>query len=332
MKYISSSLEITTLLDLITESVLEAIGLDFCAILIQPGIAGNEEILYRIRTRLNEESKNLLSRKIAHGCLEKYINKDGTYIDNRVEEEKYTFLSKGDVGSLLIVPLVREQNVIGALICGKSQYNFFHDNIPFFETVVSQLLVAIHNASLFTKLQQMAIRDSLTGIYNRGQLNLMVDQYSKDAIEKKIPLSIALFDIDHFKKINDTYGHLFGDEVIKEIARYAQEVATKHHGIAARYGGEEFVMVFQNKDIDQCKEIVEELRLRIEEIQIPYEGDIVTTEISVGLASYPETCHHIRELLNRADGAMYYSKKEGRNKVTIDNDEVQEAIKKEKVI
>lgn len=330
MKYISSSLEITTLLNLITESVLEAIGLDFCAILIQPGIAGNEEILYRIRTRLNDESKNLLSRKISHGCLDKYIHADGTYIDNQVDESKYTFLSGGKVGSLLIVPLVREQNVIGALICGKCQYNFFHDNIVFFETVVSQLLVAIHNASLYTKMQQMAIHDSLTGIFNRGQLNLMVDQYSKDAIEKKIPLSIALFDIDHFKRINDTYGHLFGDEVIKEIAKYAQEIATKHHGIVARYGGEEFVLVFQNKDISQCKEIVEELREMIAELKIPYEGDIVTTKVSVGLASYPETCQHIRELLNRADGAMYYSKKEGRNQVTIDNDEVQDTIKKEK--
>lgn len=332
MKYISSSLEITTLLDLITESVLEAIGLDLCATLIQPGIAGNQEILYRIRTRLNDESNKLLSNKISHGCLEEYIHAEGTYIDNTVEDAKYSFLSNNKVGSLLIVPLVREQNVIGALICGKSQYNFFHDNVTFFETVVTQLLVAIHNASLYTKMQQMAIRDSLTGIYNRGQLNVLVDQYSKEAMERQLPLSIALFDIDHFKKINDTYGHLFGDEIIKEIAKYAQEIAIKHHGIAARYGGEEFVLVFQNKDIKECKEIVEELRQRISKLQIPYEGDIVTTKVSVGLASYPETCQHIRELLNRADGAMYYSKREGRNQVTIDNDEVQETIKKDKVM
>ena len=330
MKYISSSLEITTLLNLITESVLEAIGLDLCAILIQPGIAGNEEILYRIRTRLDDESKNLLSNKISHGCMEEYIHAEGTYIDNNVEEEKYSFLSNRKVGSLLIAPLVREKHVIGALICGKSQYNFFHDNIMFFETVVTQLLIAIHNASLYSKMQQMAIRDSLTGIYNRGQLNVLVDQYSKEALEKKTPLSIALFDIDHFKKINDTYGHLFGDEIIKEIAEYAQDIAVKHNGIAARYGGEEFVLVFQNKDLGVCTEIVEELRQRIEKMQIPYEGDIVTAKVSFGLASYPETCKHIRELLNRADASMYYSKRKGRNQVTIDSDEVQDTIKKEK--
>jgi diguanylate cyclase (GGDEF)-like protein len=331
MKYISSSLEITTLLNLITESIAEAIGLDICAILIQPEVAGNDKILYRIRTRLGEDTEQLLSRDISSGCMDKYMSADGTYTDNRVADQKYSFLYEGQVGSLLVVPLVKEKIVQGALICGKTQYEFFHDNIPFFETVVSQLMVAIHNAGLYSKMQQMAIRDSLTGIYNRGQLNRLMDQYSKEAKEKNLPLSVALLDIDHFKIINDTYGHLFGDIVIKAIANLAQELATKYNGIAARYGGEEFVLVLPNRNVRDCKEIVEELRLMVEQMELRCEDDVVTAKVSGGLSSYPETCQHITELLNRADGAMYYSKKKGRNQITIDNDEVQEAIKKDKV-
>jgi diguanylate cyclase (GGDEF)-like protein len=157
-----------------------------------------------------------------------------------------------------------------------------------------------------------------------------MDQYSKEAKEKNLPLSVGLLDIDHFKKINDTYGHLFGDVVIKEIANLAQVTAMKYNGIAARYGGEEFVLVVPNKSVVECKEIVEELRLMCEQMELRFEDDVVTAKVSVGLSSYPETCQHITELLNRADGAMYYSKKKGRNRVTIDSDEVQEAIKKEK--
>lgn len=330
MKYISSSLEITTLLNLITESISEAIGLDICAIVIQPGIAGNEDILYRVRTRLGESSERLLSQKLSCGCLDDYMTTEGTFIDNRVQDGNYTFLFENNVGSLLIMPLVKEKIVQGALICGKMQYEFFHDNIPFFETVVSQLLIAIHNASLYTKMQQMAIKDSLTGIYNRGEMNLLMNQYVKEAKEKKVPLSVALLDIDHFKKINDTYGHLCGDAVIKEIANMSQAVATKYHGIAARYGGEEFVLVFPNKSTMECNEIMQELQRMIAGMELQWEEDIVTARVSVGLASYPDTCQHITELLNRADCAMYYSKKNGRNRITIDNEEVQEAIKKEK--
>ncbi len=328
LKYISSSLEITTLLNLITESLFEAIGLDLCAVVIQPGIAGNEKILYRIRTRLSDTAEELLSKKIEGGCIDEYVRLEGTYVDNHVDSANYTFLEDMSVNSLLIVPLVSDNVILGALITGKTQYEFFNDNISFFETVVTQLLVAIHNASLYAKMEQMATRDSLTGIYNRGQLNIMLDQYSKEAREKSTPLSVALLDIDHFKKINDTYGHLLGDVVIKQIAIYAKEIAHKYNGIAARYGGEEFVVVLPHKEVSEASNIINELRDRICRMKIQHERDIVTAKVSVGLSCYPETCTHITELLNRADGAMYYSKKNGRNQLTVDSDTIYDSVKK----
>lgn len=330
IKYISTSLEITTLLNLITESLLEAIGLDLCAVVIQPGIAGNEKKLYRIRSRMGGESERLLSEKIELGCVDQYIRAEGTCVDNKVDSAKYTFLYDVTLNSLLIIPLVRDNLVIGAFIGGKMQYDFFHDNISFFESVVNQLLVAIHNASLYSKMEQMAKRDSLTGIYNRGQLNIMLDQYSKEAMEKSKPLSVVLLDIDFFKHINDTYGHLFGDVVIKKIAEYSGTIAHKYNGIAARYGGEEFVLVLPNKMMNEATDIVNELRELICNTELQCEKEIVRVKVSVGLSCYPETCTHITELLNRADGAMYYSKKNGRNRLTIDSDEIYKSIAKNK--
>ncbi len=320
LKYISSSLEITTLLNLITEAVYEALALDLCAVIVQPNIAGNNDVLYRIRTRLGKSSEDLLSREIELGCLEPYIKTEGTFVDNQVQAGTYPFLEEYSVNSLLMIPLMKEHVLQGALICGKRQSEFFQENIPFFQTVVNQLQVAIHNASLYAIMQQMAIRDSLTGIYNRGHLNVLLDQYSKEATENGRHLSVCLLDIDYFKAINDTYGHLFGDEVIKGIAKFAQEISVKYHGIAARYGGEEFVLVFPNKSVAECKDIVEELRNLVRGMNLTCDGTVVLTRVSAGLSSYPETCQHITELLNRADCAMYVAKNNGRDQLAIDSD------------
>ncbi|WP_066720619.1 sensor domain-containing diguanylate cyclase [Clostridium sp. Marseille-P299] len=326
IKYISSSLEINTLMELITESIFEAFGLHICAIVLQPKVANSKEITYRVRTRISTESEALLSNAILQGSFEPYIESKDVYIDNQVQAGKYPFICKNEIKSLLIIPLVMGAEANGALICGHSGGDFFDDNLEFFETIVAQFLIALHNADMFSKMKDMAIRDSLTGIYNRGQLNAQVDKFSKHAAQTNSPLSVALIDIDRFKQINDTYGHLFGDEVIKKIAEYADIVARKHNGIAARYGGEEFVMVFPDCGVKECASFVEEMRAMVRDIRLECDGQVVKTRVSVGIASYPETCDRVHELLNRADEAMYFSKKSGRNQVTIDTKEIHEFV------
>lgn len=321
LKYISSSIEINTLMNLITESLLEAFGLDVCAVVIQPQVAGNQSCMCQIRTRLKQSVEDHIKTSVEQGSLLPYLNADENYIDNHVKSNTYPFLPDNAINSLLIVPLEREHVIIGALVLGRSMSEFFKDNIMFFENVVVQLQVAIYNASLYARVQQMAVRDSLTGIYNRGQLNLILDQYSKTAVEKQSDLTIALFDIDRFKTINDTYGHLFGDEVIKGIAHLMQKTADQYSGIAARYGGEEFVLVLPDRSLHECSEIITRLKKQIGEIGFLCEGQIVYAKVSVGITSYPETCVHITELLSRADNAMYSSKEHGRDRISIDKKE-----------
>lgn len=327
LKYISTSLEIKTLMELITESILEACGVHVCAIVLEPKASYTKSITYKIRTRLSGESDKLLAKQIMSGCFEEYISSNEVFIDNSVQEGRYPFIIGREIESLLIIPFIMGGEGSGALICGHSQNDFFGDNREFFETIVAQFLIALHNADMYATMKQMAMRDSLTGIYNRGHLNALVDKYSKKSVQNNSPLSVALFDIDDFKQINDTYGHLFGDEVIKKIGEFVDVVATKYGGFAARYGGEEFVMVFPNKMISECSQYVEEVREMINGMKLFYEDHYVTTRVSVGIASYPETCNRVQELLGRADGAMYYSKKRGKDRVSIDNQEIQEFVK-----
>jgi diguanylate cyclase (GGDEF)-like protein len=161
-------------------------------------------------------------------------------------------------------------------------------------------------------LLAMATRDQLTGLSNR--------HFMSDALKRKVShakrhdeaLCIIMADIDHFKKINDTYGHLVGDEVLRAVAKVLQESA-REEDIAARFGGEEFVLVLDNCKAADAALKAEKLRAQIEALHP--EGISVTS--SFGVAAFDEKVKNYEELLNRADSALYQAKDEGRNRVVI---------------
>lgn len=323
LKYISSSLDINKLMPLITDAIINEIGVDVCAIILYPDLENNRKKLkYKIRSRLGTTFIANLSDAIEGGLLDSYLSANGTYVDNHVEERKYVFLKRGLIGSMLMVPLMDEDKVKGGLFVAHPKYEYFTDNREFFEGIVAQFVIALKNSNMFSKMEDMAIRDGLTGIFNRRHLTNKFNEAVSEAILKHEPLSVALFDIDHFKRVNDTYGHLFGDEVIKTVARFANDVAEEHGGFAGRYGGEEFVLVFPQKGLNVTLDFIKTLHQEIQEKELEHNGEKVFIHVSVGLTSYPETCKDPAELLNHADWSMYYSKENGRNRITIDSEEV----------
>lgn len=175
-------------------------------------------------------------------------------------------------------------------------------------------------------MEDMANHDTLTGIYNRGYLAKLLHEYLGEAIINKSSLTIALFDIDKFKNINDTYGHLFGDVIIKTIATLADQMVKANNGIVVRYGGEEFVVAFPNKGLKEAYELIKQLHTNIKEKEISHNEQVIHVYVSAGVTSYPETCKNPSDLLNRADWAMYYSKQNGRDKITIDSNEILEKV------
>lgn len=134
---------------------------------------------------------------------------------------------------------------------------------------------------------------------------------------------MALFDIDKFKMVNDTYGHPCGDAVICHVASLLRQAAVSNGGIAGRYGGEEFVIAFQGKTLAEVYEIVEKVHKKIKTESVVYEDKTLNVRVSAGVASYPETCENPSDLLTRADWAMYHSKRNGRDRITIDSDELE---------
>ncbi|WP_391119879.1 diguanylate cyclase [Psychrobacillus sp. L3] len=170
-------------------------------------------------------------------------------------------------------------------------------------------------SNLFNKIHQieeMSETDYLTGLYN----NRKFQEYAQNLLKTNDSFSLILLDIDHFKIVNDTYGHPIGDEVLKELAFRIKDSTNSQGGIVSRNGGEEFSVLLSNIAADKSIEIAETIRQAIE--RRPFQvstGEQLTITISVGVSSYPENGHAIMELYKLADEALYIAKSSGRNKV-----------------
>jgi diguanylate cyclase (GGDEF)-like protein len=140
----------------------------------------------------------------------------------------------------------------------------------------------------------------------------------QNAKENGGTISVLMLDIDHFKNVNDTYGHLAGDEAIRSVARSDWEVAKKYGGMAVRFGGEEFLLILQNTPLEKAKEIAAELHEKIRTTTIYFEDYEININTSLGVANYPTTVQDPQLTLDRSDKAMYYGKTHGRGRIIVD--------------
>lgn len=325
LKQTSTIMDVQHLVRVMTDLLFENLDLALCSILLTKEANDGERQLVVTRSKYDDAARSQFEEKILSGDFNHFLNTANTYLDNHVRHGEYTFLNEMNIGSIMILPFVKER-IIGALIVGHLQFDYFAENRVFFATIIAQFMISLQNAKLYYQIEQMAICDGLTGIYNRRHLNVSMESFATKAEKENTPLSVALFDIDHFKTINDTYGHLFGDLVIKSVASIAGEMAKKYNGFAARYGGEEFVLAYENRPVEECCQIVDEMRAKIRKMNLEYDGILVNVNVSVGVTSYPQCCSNSFELLEHADWAMYYSKKNGRDRVTIDSPDIRESL------
>lgn len=164
------------------------------------------------------------------------------------------------------------------------------------------------------KLKEMAERDFLTGLYNHKSFYEFVHEYMSRCINNCYPLSLALIDIDEFKKINDTYGHIWGDYVLKEIAKIIKQ-NIRSTDIAARYGGEEFGVLFPNTERKKAKAICERIRKKIQEYDFNYKDQSIKITVSTGVTQKSEkiSIKEVHNFVDDADKLLYKAKNNGKN-------------------
>lgn len=172
---------------------------------------------------------------------------------------------------------------------------------------------AVANQALFEK----ASRDALTGAFSKGSLLERGPELMKRSDVLNEPISAIVFDIDHFKKINDTYGHPGGDVVLKELGRIVSQKLIRSNDFFARFGGEEFVLILPGATLKVAGEIAERIRTTVENHEFLFEEKRIFVTISIGVATKTSTDIVWDQLFDRADKATYISKQSGRNKVTV---------------
>jgi diguanylate cyclase (GGDEF)-like protein/PAS domain S-box-containing protein len=170
--------------------------------------------------------------------------------------------------------------------------------------------------SLQVALQEQAIRDSLTGCFNRRYLDETLERELSRARREGSPLSLVILDLDHFKQINDTYGHQAGDQALVVLAETLR-ADIRHEDVLCRYGGEEFVILMPHMSLAKAAERAEGWRQKIAEIRVPFGNFELTFTTSAGVAAYPDHGKMPDELAQMADLALYLAKSEGRNRVVV---------------
>jgi diguanylate cyclase (GGDEF)-like protein len=220
-----------------------------------------------------------------------------------------------EMRSLLIVPLSKEGGPpIGALtVAARAEDVFASPNAEMLQLIADQVAIKLDLARAHDQIREMATVDGLTGLKNHRVFQQAFDMMLERAERRKGPICVLLTDIDKFKGLNDTYGHPFGDKVLKGVARVLQR-AVRGVDLAARYGGEEFVLLLEDSDVDGGRIMAERIRTEVEGLEFPHETGIVRVTLSLGIAAYPDDGRTKPELIERADQALYRAKQTGRNR------------------
>ena len=228
------------------------------------------------------------------------------------------------------IPLMLHDNLIGMLALDSKTPNKFNQaHARLASAFASQVVIALENARLFEETRQLAITDSLTELYNRRHFMELARREFLRSNRYKTPLSIIMLDIDHFKKINDTHGHLVGDQVLQTVAKNCRN-SLRSIDIIGRYGGEEFVILLPEtpliqpndknlatKDLDPlpAQIVAERLRSKFAQNALEVNGDLIFLTISLGIAEITNSDKTIESVIDHADQALLRAKNTGRNRV-----------------
>jgi len=235
-------------------------------------------------------------------------------------------LVRARVNAILVVPLVLFEQSVGTLLlrAARGDTAFSLREISFCEIVAGAAANALERAHLFESIQEanerlerLAVTDGLTGLYNHRFLRQRLEDEFERARRYSLPLSCMMLDVDNFKKVNDTYGHLKGDSVLRQIAKRTVESVRKSD-VVARYGGEELFVIMPQTGLKGAKAQAERVRKKI--AHHPFAGlpEDAEVTVSVGVSVFdPERTLDCEALIRAADGALYRSKARGKNLVTV---------------
>lgn len=244
-----------------------------------------------------------VNRVVPHDGLE-YLNADETlrFVHGRDARHSYSY----DL-------VVRDRSL--GFVTFRSDQHLTERQTAQLEALICALVYPLRNALMYKRALDTALKDPVTGLNNRAALNATMEREVNLAHRHGSPLSIIMLDLDHFKRINDTYGHPVGDSVLRALGKRTSD-CTRGSDMVFRYGGEEFTVVLSNTDLNGAGLLAERIRKAIGNLPIAH-GDLdIPVTVSVGVSSL-EHGDTAASLVQRADAALYEAKSGGRNQVRI---------------
>ncbi|PWK15658.1 sensor domain-containing diguanylate cyclase [Tumebacillus permanentifrigoris] len=320
----SGELEVEALFTRVTEELPKWFERVHCAIFLRQG-----EMLVPIShsTGCDAHNLHLLHRYLARH--EESLLTESMLTKSLGEDPAFA----GSMYNLLAVAPFRSSRDDYGFCCLLAQKSneFDATTLDAVSILANQLSVSYHNAMRYENVEKQSLYDELTQLPNHryGEKRLSEEIQRLDG---QAPLSLLLIDLDHFKKINDTYGHVAGNKVLQTVSRTFEAVLGAHDFVA-RYGGEEFIAVLPGSDSARALEVGEQIRAHVGALQIPVptmEGDLVTIQltVSIGIATCPDDAADGLQLLRFADRAMYVgAKRAGRNRVALYSEEKESATR-----
>lgn len=218
-----------------------------------------------------------------------------------------------------ILPLIFEGKLLGGL-CLLSREEVDYTQFKFADSFKKELLALFKMKSLYSEVEFLSITDGLTGLYNRRHFETNAEREFLRAKRYKNSLSLAILDIDFFKRVNDTYGHQYGDYVLKEVSSLLKDSFRKTDMIY-RYGGEELTIIMPETSLENAVIPVERLREKIANHEFLFNDIKISLTVSVGISTMQDEYKDVKELVECADKALYNAKQTGRNKVVIYNEQ-----------
>lgn len=281
---------------------------------------------------LADEENRALSVQISSGCDEGFLAGWATDGSGRALAEKLlrqgkslfvrrdrkdalgVFLRSLGVSDFIFIPFATRARAIGFFCTYSSKTGVFSGELfEELEIFCRQVAIALRKAKVYEEVQRLSITDGLTRLYSFRYFRKRLEEEWESAGRYHSPLALILLDIDHFKRYNDTYGHLAGDHVLVEVAGVLRREAAEH--LCARYGGEEMVVLAPELPKDKALALAERLRAAIEALPVAVGGRHTRVTVSVGVAVFPEDASTPVQLIEAADKALYQAKAEGRNRV-----------------
>jgi len=257
---------------------------------------------------------------IGKGLLGAVIKKGQTIrLDDITKDQRSIKLPENHppIRTLLGVPLVTNSSTVsgGLFLANKANNECFTlDDEEILLTITYQASVAIENARLYGQVQQLAVTDGLTGLLNHKEFHKRLDETIEGSKRYHYTVALLMIDIDHFKKFNDTYGHQVGDQVLRVVADVIKS-QIRTVDVCARYGGEEFAVILRDDAASYPLVLAERIRSTVYAYPIKHDGIRSQLSVSIGVACFPKDADNAKDLIKRADEALYTAKETGRNKV-----------------